>query len=69
VSVSFNAANQARCVVKMKLSQFGFYKSSHVELDGEEYIVVVDVVKVDDKVRREVPPVINGVSIKTVNGK
>jgi hypothetical protein len=70
MSASFNAANQARCSIKMKLSNFAWYKSSHIALDGDEYVVVVSCsVPITDAMRREIPAVLDGVSIKSVNGK
>jgi hypothetical protein len=62
---TFRDAAQARLKLKMTLSQYAWYSSSLVLPDTDGYLVVVFVSKVDNQVRKAVPPVINGVSIKT----
>jgi len=62
---SFNEANQARLSLKMKLSQYAWYISSTVILANGEYIVVVSVSALNNQVRKLVPPVFNGVYIRT----
>jgi hypothetical protein len=71
VSASFNAANQAKLAIKMKCSQFSWYRSSHIEAEGDEYIVVISItVPVNDAIRKTIPPVYEGVSVKTTtNGR
>lgn len=62
---TFSEANQARLSIKMKLSQYSWYSSSAVITDGEGYSIVVGVKQLDNQVRKIIPPVINGVSVKT----
>jgi hypothetical protein len=69
MSASFSAANQAKLALKMKLSQHSWYKSAAVEADGDEWCVVITTSKIDDRVKKTVPVVYEGVSIKTMNGK
>jgi len=65
---SFNEANQARLALKMRLSQLAWYSSSWLEMDAGDWIVVVNVNgKVDDRIRKEVSPVFNGVEVRTTN--
>lgn len=65
---TFRDANQVRLSLKMKLSQYCWYNGCAVlpELDG--YIVVVSVKEIDNKVRKVIAPVVNGVSVKTEVG-
>ena len=62
--VSFSEANQARLIVKMKLSQYGWYTSSSVVSESDGYSVVVGVKTINNAIRKIIPPVVNGVSVK-----
>ncbi len=62
---SFYSANQARLSLKMQLSQHAWYAGSSVEADGAEYCVVVYVAALNDEMRKTIPSVHMGVSIKT----
>lgn len=62
---SFKEANQVRLALKMKLSQFAWYSASGVLTDDADYLIVITVRKLDNQVRKMVPPVIDGVSIRT----
>jgi hypothetical protein len=64
--MTFNEANQAKLSLKMSLSNYAWYKSSFVGVDGSDWIVVVNVRALDDKVRKTVPIVHHGVSVRTV---
>jgi hypothetical protein len=61
---TFKEANQVRIALKMKLSNYSWYKSSRVITDSDGYSVVIGVQQVDNKVRKIISPVIDGVSIK-----
>lgn len=62
----FKDAYQARLKLKMSLSNFAWYSSSAVVNDKNDgYSVVVMVKKIDNIVRKLIPPVLDYVSIKT----
>lgn len=61
----FFEANQVRLALKMKLSAYGWYSSSAVISQDDGYSIVIVVKRLDNQVRKLVPSVINGVSIKT----
>jgi hypothetical protein len=62
---TFKEANQVRVVLKMKLANYSWYKGSAVSNVSDGWGAVISVKKVDNKVRKLVPPVMDGVSIKT----
>lgn len=62
---AFRDANQVRIALKMKLSNYAWYKSSAVSGVADGWGVVVGVKKLDNKVRKLIPPVVDGVSVKT----
>ena len=61
---TFKEANQVRLALKMKLSQNSWYNSSSVLFVDDGYYISVIVKQIDNKVRKTIPPVIDGVSIK-----
>ncbi len=61
----FFEANQVRLSLKMKLSVYSWYSSSAVVTQDDGYSVVIGVKVLNNQVRKLVPPVVNGVSIKT----
>jgi len=61
---TFRDANQARLKMKMKLSQQAWYNSSVVLADSDGYFVVIQVSKMDNQVRKLIPPIVDGVSVK-----
>jgi hypothetical protein len=61
---TFHEANQVRLALKMKLSQHAWYNSSVVLSSEDGYSILVRVKQVDNKVRKIIAPVIDGVSIK-----
>lgn len=63
--VSFSVANQVRLMLKMKLSNYYWYNSSLVVPEADGWSIVVTVKKLDNRVRKVISPVIEGVSIKT----
>jgi hypothetical protein len=62
---NFSEANQARLVLKMKLSFYAWYNSSTVIFGDDGYSVVIGVKHLDNQVRKLIPPVLNGISVKT----
>jgi hypothetical protein len=70
MSATFREASQARSALKMRLSVYSWYRGSHVQVDGDDWVVVINSSKpIDDGIRKAVPPVYEGVSVKTTNGK
>lgn len=57
-------ANLVRAGLKMKLSRFWWYNSSEVVPGKGDYYIVIVVKRLNNFVRKNVPAVINGVSIK-----
>jgi hypothetical protein len=68
MTATFKEANQVRLELKMKLSLYAWYSSSVVVSDSDGYAIVIVAKKIDNTVRKLVPPVINGVSIRTELG-
>ena len=62
---TFKEANQVRAALKMKLSNYAWYSASGVFTVDADYLIVITVKKIDNQVRKLIPPVIDGVSIKT----
>ena len=62
---AFKEAHQVRLALKMKLSHYAWYTSSHVSTDSDGYSVVVESKRIDNGIRKLVPPVIDGVCVKT----
>lgn len=58
-------ANQVRLSLKMKLSIYSWYSACGVFSGNGDYFVVVSVKKINNQVRKLIPPVINGISVKT----
>lgn len=61
---TFSAANQVRLSLKMKLSMYAWYSSSTVVSTDDGFSVVIGVKQMDNHIRKLVPPVIDGISIK-----
>jgi len=62
---TFKEANQTRIQLKMKLSLYSWYLSSAVFASTDDYYIGVFVKKIDNRVRKTIPPVIDGISIRT----
>jgi hypothetical protein len=60
----FREANQVRVALKMKLCNYAWYSSSAVLAIDDGYCVMVTVKHMDNAVRKTIPPVIDGVSVK-----
>ena len=61
---TFSEANQVRLGLKMKLSNYAWYNSSAVINVNDGFGIVVVASRLDNKVRKIVPPLIDGISIK-----
>lgn len=61
---TFSDANQVRLALKMKLSMYAWYSTSIVVTIDDGFGVVIGVKKMDNNIRKLIPPVINGVSVK-----
>lgn len=61
---TFSEASQARLIIKMQLSDYAWYRSCSVVSDHDNFIVLVGVSYINGRVRKIVPRIINGVSIK-----
>ena len=64
---TFKEANPAKTALKMTLSNYGWFKRADIGSDenGASFCVVVHVSKLDNTVRKIVPNVFEGVSVKT----
>lgn len=62
---SFSEVNKTRISLKMKLSQYWWYNSSSVAMGPEGFSILILVKKLDNQVRKLIPPVINGISVRT----
>lgn len=62
---TFSEANQVRLLLKMKLSLHSWYSSSTVLSLDDGFGVVIGVKQLDNAIRKLIPPVIDGVSVKT----
>ena len=61
---TFKEANQVRLKLKMQLSHYHWYNSSVVFLESDGYAVSVSVKQIDNKVRKLISPVMDGISVK-----
>ena len=62
---TFFEADQVRLQLKMKLSNYSWYKSATVITDSDGYGVLIGSKIINNEVRKTIPPVIDGVSIRT----
>ena len=63
--VTFSMANQVRLSLKMKLSQYSWYKSILVVSGSDGYSIVINVKQLNNQIRKLISPVVEGVSVKT----
>lgn len=61
---TFKEANQARTSLKMVFSQYSWYEGSTVVPDDGEYAILVNVSRMDNSIRKVIPIVHQGVSLK-----
>ena len=62
---TFSEANQVRLVLKMRYSQYSWYRASVVASIDDDYGVVIGVKHIDNNIRKLIAPFVEGVSIKT----
>jgi hypothetical protein len=62
--IIFSDANQAKLDLKMKLSKHAWYRASAVVLDGSDYCVMIYVDRMDNSIRKIIPIVHNGITVK-----
>ena len=62
---TFKDASQVRLMLKMKLSQYSWYKGCMVAPESDGYLVIVNVKHLDNNVRKLISPVVNGINVKT----
>ncbi len=62
---TFREANQIRTVLKMKLSNYSWYRGSGIFAVSDGWGITILVGELNNKVRKLIPPVIDGVTIKT----
>lgn len=61
---TFSDANQVRLSLKMKLSMYAWYNSSIVVSVDDGFGVIIGVKQMNNSIRKLIPPVVNGVSVK-----
>jgi hypothetical protein len=61
---TFQQSNQVRLTLKMKLANYAWYITSVIYAVADGWEVAITVKKIDNKVRKLVPPVIDGVGVK-----
>lgn len=62
---TFKEASQVRTSLKMKLSNYSWYASSLVLSENGDCYVSINVKRLDDSVKKVIPKVLDGVSVKT----
>lgn len=62
---TFSEANQVRLMLKMKLSHYAWYSSCGVFTMDDGFGVIINVHHLDNKVRKLIAPVTDGVTVKT----
>lgn len=61
---TFRETNQVRTVLKMKLANYSWYKGSSILAVSDGWGITVLVKELTNKVRKVIPPVINGLTVK-----
>jgi hypothetical protein len=61
---TFRETNQARVALKMKLCNYAWYKGSVICAVSDGWGILVSSRKIDNSVRKVVPPVLDGVSVR-----
>ncbi len=62
----FKDADQGRVALKMKLSNFAWYSGSSVVSCEDGYYILILVKKINNYVKKHIPPIVNGVVVKMV---
>jgi hypothetical protein len=58
-------ANQVRLALKMKLSNYSWYSFSGNFSGNNGYFVVIFVKYINSKIKRHIPSIVKGVTVKT----
>jgi hypothetical protein len=61
---TFGEANQLKSALKMKLINYAWFRAANVVTCDDGYEVIIITSKIDNSVKKIVPPVANGVSVK-----
>lgn len=61
---TFIEANQAKLSLKMTLSCYGWYRNMAIVSDGDDWCILVNVSKIDNSIRKIIPIVHNGITVK-----
>lgn len=61
---TFGEANQLKSALKMKLINYAWFRTANVVTCDDGYEVIIVTSKIDSSVKKIVPPVVNGVSVK-----
>jgi len=61
---TFQEVHQIRIALKMKLSKYAWYCGSLCAVSKDSFFIKVTVRDLNDSIRKVIPQVINGVSIK-----
>jgi hypothetical protein len=62
---TFTEANRIRMGLKMKFSNYAWYNWSAVISDHDNFIILINVSRLDNSVRKIISPVVDNVEIKT----
>jgi len=62
---TFAEANRVRMGLKMKFSNYAWYNWSAVSSNKDSYVVVINVKRIDNHVRKIISPIVDGVEVKT----
>ena len=62
---TFAEANRVRMGLKMKFSNYAWYNWSTVSSNKNSYVVLINVSRIDNHIRKIIPPVVEGVEVKT----
>lgn len=64
MATTFKEANQIRIALKMQLSNYYWYNNSSVLFDRDDYYIEVHIKRIDNQIRKIIPPVFNGCCIR-----
>ena len=62
---TFKEAEKARISLKMKLSNYSWYKNSLISVSNDGYYVKIVVNSLNDAVKKVIPVIVDSVSIRT----
>lgn len=62
---TYMEANQVVLGLKMKLSFYSWYNSCTISQKDADYYVIVHIKRINNQIRKLIPQVINGISVRT----